>query len=227
MLVLEINGKDYRLDPEWTVEAWIALHKFNMQDDFLWAQIISLATGAPLELCAALEYEIKKEAIIVISNNMYPTWSQLKTKIDRFELIDFDKLTIGQFIDLEVALGRGVSKNLDWMLSVLYNCEKTDCLKWNYEWAYAALQTWYVKRKELLESFEDLFDQSEDGDNSGPQVDPAHGWYDLIMVLANEEFSHIERVVERPAIEALNFLAWKKDQARKAQLEQKKQQMLR
>lgn len=226
MYNLEIEGKNYQLDQEWTVETWLQLHKFDFAMEFMWPKIIEIASGAPADLVAKIGEDLQIEAIAIINANMVPNWAQLKTKMDGHSLINFDDLTIGQFVDLEVALGRGLETNLDWLIAILYKCDREEILKWNYETAFAALQTWYVTRKNLLESYEDLFETSEvEEDSRAIKVDPANNWYDILMVLANENFLDIHKVVDRPVKEALNFLVYKKDQAKKAELEQKKLEM--
>ena len=228
MYSLEIEGKKYQLDQEWNVNTWLQLHKWNPEEQWQWPKMIEIASGAPAELVAELDYDIQYEAILIVTGNMVPNWAQLQTKIGSYKLINIENLTIGQFVDLEVALSRGLEKNLDWLVSILYDCPKKDVLTWNYEWAFAALQTWYVHRKNILEGYTDLFELGEvEEDSRTIKVDPAHNWYDLLMVLAEEQFLNIHQVVDRPVHEALNFLAWKKDQAKKAELERKKLEMTR
>jgi len=43
------------------------------------------------------------------------------------------------------------------------------------------------------------------------KVDPAYNWYAFIMVLCNDDFLKIDEVVEKPIIQALNYLAYIKD----------------
>jgi len=45
------------------------------------------------------------------------------------------------------------------------------------------------------------------------RVDPAYNWYQFLMVLCDEKFLDINKVVDEPIIQALNFLAFKKDKA--------------
>ena len=227
MYHLEIEGTKYQLDQEWSVETWLKLHKWDSEQSWQWPKMLEIASGAPAEMVAQLDETLQHEAMVIVTANMVPSWASLKTKIDTHQFIDLDALTIGQFVDLEVALGRGLETNLDWLVATLYDCNRKEVLKWSYEDAFAALQTWYVYRKNLLEDYEALFEQGDDEDGGySPKVDPAHNWFDMLMVLAEEQFLNIHKVVERPVKEALNFLAWKKDQAKKAELEQKKLQMM-
>ena len=58
--------------------------------------------------------------------------------------------------------------------------------------------------------------------------DQSHAWYDMIMVLADEKFLNISDAVDRPMVEAFNFIAWKKDQMiKQEQLIQKQKQQSR
>jgi len=43
-----------------------------------------------------------------------------------------------------------------------------------------------------------------------------------LMMLADEKFLNIKDASERPIYEALNYMAWRKDQAKKEELERKK-----
>lgn len=226
MFNLEIEGKKYRLDQEWTVETWLKLHKWDATQPWQWAKMIEVACGAPSELVAQIDENVQAEAMTVITGNMVPSWATLQTSIDQHKLQDFDGLTIGQLVDLEVALGRGLESNLDWLIATLYNCDRKQVLKWNYEWAFAALQTWFVYRRNIYNEYASLFDTNE-GTTEGPKDDPAYAWFDMLMALADEKFLNIHKVVDRPFREALNFLAWKKDQDKKLEIEQKKLQMMK
>lgn len=227
MYSLEIEGKKYQLDREWTIKQWMALHKFDLEQEWMWPQIVATASGAPLDLMNRVSEETMSQAISIVATNMVPSWAELKTQIASHKLMDFTKLSIGEFVDLEVALARGLHTNLNSMIATLYSTTNQTVDSWNYEDGFAALQSWFVKRKQLLQDYEDLFESNDATDSRAPMQDPAHNWYDLLMVLADEEFLNIQYVVDRPAIEALNFLAWKKDQARKQELEQKKLMMTR
>lgn len=223
---LEINGTDWELDREWTLETYMKLLRFDVNFSLTWPQMIATASGAPTELVALIPEEVQAQAITVIQANLEPTWSEFKPNIGALHFMNLDKLTIGQFVDLEVALGRGMQTNMDWMLATLYGTTRKQALQFNYETCWAALNTWYAKRQEILASYEDLFSGSGDDGSDGPSEDPAHAWFDMLMTLADEKFLNLQYVVDRPVWEALNFLAWRADQARKAELELKKQQML-
>jgi hypothetical protein len=221
---IEIEGKEWRLDPEWTVETYMKLQKFDVELDWTWPQVISVASGAPADLLQQVNYSVKLDAIKIISSALTPMWAEHKPMYKGYKFIDTTKLTIGQLVDLEVAFGRGLESNLDWLVATLYDAPRAQVQQWSYEVAWTALQTWLHFRRDFLDNYKDLF---EGGDPDGSKQDPAHGWFDILMILSDEKFLNIQHVVDRPAYEAFNFLAWKKDQARKAELEIKKQQLAR
>lgn len=81
-------------------------------------------------------------------------------------------------------------------------------------------------REGLYKQYASLFeieDSEVEGAENEPQgPDAAYAWYDFLMVLSDEKFLNIQRASERGVYEALNYMAWVKDQAKKRELEAKR-----
>lgn len=223
MYKLQIGNDTYALDGSWTIEEWMQLKRIDPSLDILWPKLISMATGAPLEQCAEIPSETLEVGVALVASLMAPSWSEPKKRYLRGELVEFNNMSIGQFIDCEVAVGRGLDKWMHLLIGTLYNVDIESCLHWKINDVYPVAHNYFNWRMDLYKKYDSLFDLNEsDSEDTQNASDPAYAWYDMMMVLADEKFLNIKDASERPVYEALNYMAWKKDMARKEELERKK-----
>ncbi len=64
--------------------------------------------------------------------------------------------------------------------------------------------------KNLFNIQNDIIEEAQNYE--GTPTDVAHVWYDTTMILADGKFLNIEPALNRPLLEALNYLAWNKTQ---------------
>lgn len=222
MYELQIGTDTYNLDGDWTVKQWQELMKLDVKSEFLWPKLLSQATGAPLELCADIPLETLEVGVALVGSLLQPSWQTPKKRYLRGELKDYSKFTIGDFIDAEVAVGRGLDKWIHLLIGTLYGVEPESVWNWKIQDVYPVVHNYLNWRIDIYKQYEALFDLNEGGEDDGPKTDPAYAWYDLLMMLADEKFLNIEAATQRPIFEALNYMAWRKDQAKKEELERKK-----
>lgn len=228
MYKLNVKGQQFDIREDYTVEEWMNLQRWDPQIEENWPRLLSEATGMSLEQANQIPLETMQVAIGLLMITLSPDHSALQVSINEYGLIDFDQITFGQFVDLEVLLSRDPRKTLDQMIAVLYGAKETR--HWQLKDTWPAIQKYLVFRKSVYNNYKTLF-EIDDLDNGTVEdlKDQSHAWYDMIMILADEKFLNIDTVVDRPMVEAFNFLAWKKDQAIKMeqQLQKQKQQRRR
>lgn len=206
---LVIDGVEYNIPPDYTLGKWIELQKWNANEN----KLISLAFGFPLHITEYMKPETKHLALALILGTMYPSYQSINRNVKGAELINFSELTLGQFVDLEVFIGRDYVKHIKEIVGVLYQTTVDD--EWFIGDVYGALQSYFKWRITLYNSYKNLFNienniEDEIDDYHDSNVDVAHVWYDTIMILADSKFINIEIVTEKPLVEALNYLAWHK-----------------
>lgn len=225
---LNVKGQQFDIREDYTIQEWMNLQRWDPQIEENWVRLLSEATGMSIEQAKEIPMETMQVAIGLLMVTLSPDHCALQDHIDEYGLIDFDNITFGQWVDLEVLLSKDPRKTLDKMVAVLYGAK--DTRDWQLRDTWPAIQKYLVFRKTVYSQYKALFEI--DDIDTGTQEEPAdqsHAWLDMIMVLADEKFLNIEHVVERPMIEAFNFLAWKKDQMIKQeqQLQKQKQQRRR
>ena len=223
MYKLEIDSHKFELDGNWSVEEWMALQKYDITADFTWPAFISAATGAPIELCADIPEKTLEVGVALVKSLMQPAWQKPKKKYLSGELIEFDEMSIGIFIDCETAVGRGLDQWLHLLVASLYQVNPQKVLSWKIPDIWPAIHNYMNWRLKLYTKYKSLFNFNEsDSEDTKNNSDAVYVWYDMLMILADEKFLNIDSASSRPVYEALNFLAWKKDMAAKEELERKK-----
>jgi hypothetical protein len=147
----------------------------------------------------------------MIINKIFPD----NAPIRKNKMVDINNVNVGLFVDLEVALSNGLQKNVDTIIKLLYNIDVEDSMF--IEDYYGGIKYYLNWRLNIFNSYRKLFglddEFSKNDEELEEKVDPSYNWYSFIMVLSNEDFLKINEVVDKPIIEALNFLAYKKDKA--------------
>lgn len=130
-------------------------------------------------------------------------------------------LTFGQWIDLDVLAHREPNLYLCEILEMLGLEGVEDRPLSEVIGSFKHYLTW---RASVYKNYKNLFGledaSSEDTDPS--EVDIERVWYDAIMLLADDNFSNIDLVTEKPYKAALNYMAWKKEKTMRELEEMKK-----
>ena len=226
MYKLTIDKTEFDLSGDWTIERWMGLQKWDVSLDFNWPRLISESTGAPLEDCVLIPYETQHVGVALISSLLTPEWRTPKRRLHGHKLVEFNTMSIGTFIDCETALGRDLKKWMHMIVAALYNADLEKTKTWSIQDTYPAVSNYLNWRDGLYKSYASLFEiedsEVEGAENESGGPDAAYAWYDFLMVLADEKFLNIEKASERGVYEALNYMAWVKDQAKKRELEAKR-----
>ncbi len=217
MYKLVIGDSEYSLPNDFTIDKWVELHKWQSIPD----RLINLAMGIPLDEVKIIPEETKTLALALVYAIMNPEWLSIKKEINNNKLIEFNSMTLGQFIDLEVYTNDYFKKFPD-IVKVLYGLESTDGLMISD--VHTAVQSYLKWRILLYKQYSNLFNAVYDEDevvedNHSKTSNPAHMWLDIVMVLADSKFLNMDAVLEKPVIQAFNWLAWNKDRMRKEQEE--------
>ena len=226
MFTLEIGNDAYQIKGDWTLDEWMNLKKYDTTMELLWPKFIHEATGAPIEQCVNIPHETLEVGVALIASLMAPSWSLPTKKYLRGELVDLNNMSIGQFIDCEVAIGRGLEQWLHLLVGSLYQVEPETTRSWEFNKVYGAVHNYLNWRLELYKKYDSLFEIEEgEPEPTENKTDAAYAWYDMLMMLADEKFLNIKDATERPVYEALNYVAWRKDKAKKEELERKKMKL--
>ena len=213
---IHIANTEFSIPSNYSVKEWMKIQSYDLQQEMFWPHIISQATGMTLEHAKEIPTETQQVAVGIIAVCLVP-----KGPVSQFvgtnNLIDLDKMTFGQFIDLEIYLGRGLNQNLENVCNILYSCQDSRHMMVREVWP--AVDLWMQWRNDIYRKYKLLFDieSAEDLDEASDAEGAEHAWYSLIMILADGQFLQTDQVVDKPLISALNFLAYKKDEAIKAQ----------
>ena len=223
---LNIKGEQFDIREDYTIEEWMQLQKWDPSIEENWPRLMSDATGITLDTAKQIPLETMQVAIGLLMVTLSPDHCALKDLVEDHRLIDFNEITFGQFVDLEVMISRDPRKTLDKMIAVMYQAK--DTRNWQLRDTWPSLQKYLVFRKGVYNSYKALFEIDDIDQGTAEEVkDQGHAWYDMAMILADEKFLNIDSAVDRPLTEAFNFLAWKKDQALKMEQQIQKQKQHR
>ncbi len=147
---------------------------------------------------------------------------QLMNHRSEYQIKDFNELTFGQFVDLDVWLTMGIDKHIDDVVNMLSDgTDHADEAMWLVD-RYAEFRLHTYRQYKSLFGLNDNFEMIE-GD---PDFDPlkiAKGWYKIIVSLANDNLLDIDRVTDEPLKKVLNFMALQKEKQIEANIEIMKQ----
>lgn len=198
MVKFTIEDTEYKITERFTVQQWKDIVCWDFEDKANWPRIISTATGAPLKYLTNVEEESLELGIVFIVSVIN---ARKETKIR-----DFNTITFGEWIDLDIYLNWGADKHIEGILEIL--SPKTKMAD-EALWVIEKYSEW---RLFMYKQYTKLFGLDEpQGDGEGPQQDIAKSWYHVIISLANEDLLNIDAVTEQPLKKALNFMSWKKE----------------
>jgi hypothetical protein len=219
---LVIGDNEYKLPDNLSLDKWVEMNKWTHMP----AKFISVGMDMPINEAAIVPEETQALACALLVAIQNPEWHEVKTSLYGHQLIKFDDLTLGQFIDLENYMAE-YSSMMPKMVEVLFDIEDTDDVTLND--VYAAVQSYINWRKLLYMQYERLFnidrDEEEIDEVKRKKNNTAHIWMDITMVLANNDFTKMDEVLLKPIRQCLNWLAWNKDKARTEAMARKKAQL--
>lgn len=214
MVQLNVNDVSYKIPERLTLEQWKEVAKWNFEEPTDWPRIIAAVTGADWRTLSLGKDEAVALAVAFII--------QLMNHRREYQINDLNKITFGQFVDLDVWLTMGIDKHIDDVVNMLSDgTEWADEAMWLVD-KYAEFRLYTYRQYKTLFGLNDKF-EAIDGD---PDFDPlkiAKGWYKIIVSLANDNLLDIDRVTDEPLKKVLNFMALQKEKQIEANIEIMKQ----
>jgi hypothetical protein len=200
---ININNTTWEIPERLTLDQYSKAIQFDWDDPNYHPMVVSQLTGAPLHLLI----KGKKKAMYLGMALLVKSMNQ-RTEC---KMIDLDKITFGQFVDLDVWITEGIVNNFKSIAALL-----APEAKWADEAMWAVDQ--YVQfRQHTLRQYSVLFGineraTSEELEEEG-QKDRQHNarsWYKIIVGLANGDLLKIDAVTEQPLKKTLNFMSLQK-----------------
>ena len=198
---VRVNEVHMSMPERVTIDEWQMLMQWDVENPLHHPYIISNLMGINLEDLKAAEQaslDLFIGFIVGAINKRTPK-----------EVPEFDKLTFGEFVDLDCYLSLGVEKYINEMMEILGV---------DTPWADEALQhiEQYIKwRSTIYKQYSQLF--GLDGpkvDKPADEFDPkeiSRGWYNVIVELAKDDILKIDQVTSEPLHKTLTFLQIKKE----------------
>lgn len=213
--IVRVDGKKYVVPQELTVSQFEQLYTWGVDDTRARKMVCAVVLNAPLNQFNNISDE-ELETLFAIC--LTPLTSlETAGQCD----FDFNQLTFGQFIDLDVMSHEGLFKVASQAIEIVHPEVQSEEPITKY---WPMLRDWVHWRDSLYKEYSGFFNvgESVEGAEEGESNDIRRTWYMAVVALAGEDFMKINQVVERPTREALNFLAYLKDQAFKRSQEQKR-----
>jgi len=209
---LHIDDKIYRVPDKLSIKHFKELANWDIQLEENWRKIMAILMEVPYEEVELIPDKTIELAIAFLLDKIYP---EVPPKND----INIKDVKVGLFIDMEVLISKGVQNSIYGIIKKLYNIEPTDDMMLEDYWG--GIKYYLNWRLSIFNSYRKLFGLDDEFSKNDieleEKVDPSYNWYQFIMVLADENFLNINKVVNEPIIQALNFLAYKKDKAEEEQ----------
>ena len=217
MIKVKLNHRTYKIPERFTIEQWKAVVRLDMEDPKSWPIILAVA----LNQRVAKFINCDEDSLILGASLVIHEMS--KRRVSKH--IDFTKISLGEFVDLDIWLIMGVEKHLDDILGVIM----TDPIK-HIDEALWIVDEYSNFRISTYRSYAGLFGINE---KTGQQdeVDPeewdprkiAKGWYKVLVDLADNDLLRLDAITEQPLYKALTFMSLRKERLMEEQQRQLKQ----
>jgi len=206
---LYIDDKIYEVPDRLTLNQFKELANWDITLQQNWRKVMSIVMRVPYHETLIIPDETIELAIVFLIDRIYPEDAPLNKE----GFIDISNVKVGTFVDMEVFISKGVQANIIDIVKTLYN-KTPDGEELLYDY-YGGIKYYLNWRINIFNSYRKLFglddEFSKNDEELQEKIDPAYNWYAFIISLADEDFMKLDLVVEKPVIQALNFLAYKKD----------------
>ena len=220
-----IGTNEYIVPEVVTVELFQRAIAWDIEDEKNHKPFVSVMTECPIQDLNALDEEIFNLVLAACISRLNFEDTELRQNLGSFRLLDFNTMTFGQFVDIDILIADGMTKHTIELVEKLYGIPEQAAASKDVRDVWKALTEAVNFRQQVYTEHNEFFelDQGDESENVEISINNLQlMWYNAILVLAEHKFLNIQHVVERPYKEALNFLTWKKNEANKAQLEQLK-----
>ena len=237
-----------------TVSEFQEINNLDTTKDEYSTHLLSIITDTSLDVIEEFDYDEFLEIFSKFDFYQKNPKSTPKQKINLIDtdlhLIDLNKMTLGEFIDLEHFFVDGPMKNLSIILAILYRKKEVlnsafhqDVFEEYGDYiyhrqpifeeamigdVYGVIPSYMKFRKDLFDSYEGLFDDSDVDDemdedmdvisraefaknNSKEKLLKKWGWDMLIFKLSNNDATRVDKVYKMNIIMAFNILSMQKE----------------
>ena len=216
MIKINLPNRTVDLPDTLSIDKFVKIMNYDINDKENWKSIISIILDCPID-----ELESADEDVMLLIMSFIIL--ALNTR-EEVKLNDLEKLTFGQFVDLEVYLSLNYMQHLEAMLKIIAPYANTSA---KAMWAIEKYLEW---RGVIYKQYKGLFSTDENDDsesidtNTGVinKMASAKSWYATIISLANEDILKIQQVEELGFRMCFNFMAYKKEQRLILEAEQRK-----
>ena len=219
MIKLKLNHRTFKLPKRYTIAQWKELIKLDMEEPSNWPKILGIALNRHWYEFAKCDEDSLILGCSLIIHEM--------GKRKQSKHIDFTKITLGQFVDLDIWLVNGSEKHIDEILDTI----TVKPIKYIDE-ALWVIDEYSNFRISTYRSYSGLFglnDRMEQEDIDPEEFNPnkiSMGWYKVIVDLADNDLLKLDPTTEQPLYKALTFMSLRKERAleeNKRQLNQRRQ----
>ena len=213
MITMTVDNQAYAVPVDLTLDQWSQIVKWDFADPIHWPRIVSIATGVGIDILSQANRDGLELAVVFIAN--------LMNKRTPIEHLNFNDITFGQWIDLDVYVAQGIDKSIKDVMVML--APKVT----NASEAMYVIDKYNHFRSFILRQYKELFDytegQSEETGEAPDWQDTARSWYQIVVGLANDDLLKLDAVTDEPLKKALNFMALRKQKALEEQMRQRQQ----
>lgn len=217
-----IGDQTYNVPDAVTLELFEKATTWDINDLKQLKPFIATLTGAPLSQLNLLDEETFHIISGMCIQRIDVNGSEVLEEIEGYKLKDFNKMSFGNLIDIDIYISMSVTQNISKLAAIIYEADEVTTKKWNVKDVWAAiveLNKWRQATYREYDEFFELSNTSKDDVEASKNSNVHLMWYEAVMVLADGDFLKVHKVVKRPYREALNFLTWKKAQVQKQKLE--------
>lgn len=209
MISITLNGKPKDIS-KISVEKWMKIMKFDYKNEENWQFIIDILLDDKTDL----DQETQKLLLSIFFGMIQEEEIKLK---------DFETITFGEFVDIEVYLAQGTTKTLDKILKIIAPYCK------DINGGLYALNKYLQFRQFLFKQYKGLFSTNETSDEDEKPEHPEKiafrimkSWYKIIVDLAGGDILKMDNITDQPYKKVLNFMAHQKEQVLIYNMEQLK-----
>jgi len=236
--IIEFEGREFPV-VEPTIELWnkmSVLKDLYSEEDFS-LMMISIATGLSTDELREAEWEGVYNTSQYLANYFLQEgekfYNEFEFEGQKYRFINLDKLTFGEFIDIDEFLSKPESERMSKMNHLMalfyrevnedgtlppYNAvlvpdrsEKFRKLPLKY--LRSSLNFFFSFRKHLEKKYPLIFIPNEgeiDKDNKN-SFEGFWGWYSILVYLSGEDILKIQEIASKNLIEVFNYLTYMKD----------------
>lgn len=205
MIKFKHKHRTFRMRKRFTIEHWLELNQLDRTNPQMWPKIMSVGFNRPFYKFM----DISEDSLVVgVSLVLHQVSAQRECK-----LVDFTKLTFGEFLDLDVYLVLGMEKHMDAILDLI--CVKKPKYIDEALWAITQYAHFRISTYRQYSGLFGLNDKGEQDDVDDESFNPqliAKNWYKVIVNLAQNDITKLDEVTDQPLKKALNFMSLQKEQ---------------